>query len=301
MPIHSTSTVIDTNGQELCQHGTLQFPCALYTMAHKIQVSWHWHEEFECTIIQHGSLYYNTPQGRFLLQTGDGVILNSQALHTTEFDPEVSCRKSTLVFHGRLVYGTTDSIFYQKYVSRLLAPDAPQILILRKNVPWHADILEKIKKAARLYQNKPEGYEFSVRNLLSELLFDLYCYSNTPFRESQNEKSSDHERIRRMLLYLQENFARSVTVSELAEHVSISERECLRCFKRMLHMSPIQYLIHYRISRACRLLREDSATVLEIGSRCGFESPSYFTKTFRQIVGCTPTQYREMPHSDPSF
>lgn len=298
MPIHSTSTVIGTNGQEIRQHGTPQFPCALYTMAQEIQIPWHWHEEFECAIIQHGSLYYNTPQGRFLLQAGDGIFLNSGALHTTEINPEMTCQKSTLVFHGRLIYGTADSIFYQKYVSRLLAPDAPQVLILRKNVPWHADILEKIKKAARLYQNKPEGYEFSVRNLLSELLFDLYCYSNAPSNESPSEKNSDHERIKLMLLYLQENFARPVTVSELAERANICERECLRCFKRMLRMSPIQYLIRYRIARACRLLREDSATVLEIGSRCGFESPSYFTKTFRQIVGCTPTQYREMPHKD---
>lgn len=296
MPIHSTSVIIGSNGQEIRQHGTPDFPCGHYMLPQELQVPWHWHEEFECAVIRQGLVHYNTSQGDFLLEAGDGIFLNSGALHTTIPQTDSLCQKHTLVFHGKLVYGTTDSIFYQKYIQRLLSPDAPQVLILRNTVPWQSDMLERIKKASRLCQNKPEGYEFTVRNLLSELLFDLYCYSDAPANESQSASTSDHDRIKTMLLYLQENYAHTITVAELAAHTSICERECLRCFKKMLKMSPIQYLIHYRIARACRMLREESLTILEIGSRCGFESPSYFTKTFREIVGCTPTQYRNTPH-----
>lgn len=293
MAVILPTSTIAANGQEIKRHGTAEFPCGYYMVPQKIQVPWHWHEEYECSYVFHGSVFYDTPQGRFLLEEGDGIFLNSGTLHATRSAPETGCRKCDLVFHGRLVYGSPDSILYRKYVKPFSAPDAFQTLVLRKNVPWHSEILSRIKKIFRLCQNKPEGYEFTVRNLLSEIFFDLYCYQNAPSEEAAAASASEHERVKRMMLYLQENFARPVTVAELAAHASICERECLRSFKKILNLSPIQYLIHYRIARSCILLRESDLSVLEISSRCGFESPSYFTKTFGRIVGSTPTQYRK--------
>ena len=173
-----------------------------------------------------------------------------------------------------------------------MAADAPSLLLLHKNISWQGTILERIKKASRLCQNKPEGYEFTVRNLLSEILFDIYCYRNVSETQDAPVNCFESERIKQMLVYLQENYTRPISVSELAEHASICERECLRCFRKILRLSPIQYLIRYRISRACILLKDTDLSVLEIASSCGFESPSYFTKTFRQHVGCTPRAYR---------
>lgn len=283
---------IAANGQELKQHGTPEFPCACYGNPQSIHFPWHWHDEFECSVIRQGSLYYNTPQGHFLLNAGDGIFLNAGTLHSTEQDGAVVCSKRDVLFHGRLVYGSKDSVLYRKYVRSFLEPDAPPVVVLRHTVSWQADILEHIKKAARLCQNRPEGYEFAVRSLLSEVLFDLYCYRSAPTNELAAGSRTENERVKQMLLYLQEHYSCAVTVAELAAQLSISERECLRCFKKNLHISPIQYLIRYRIARACTMLREPSLSILEIGSLCGFESPSYFTKTFRQVVGCTPTEYR---------
>lgn len=293
MPIHVSTAVIDANGQEIKQHGSPEFPCACYSAADGLHSPWHWHDEFECSVIHQGCAYYNTPGGHFLLHTGDGIFINSGTLHSTEPAAGNPCQKNNIVFHGRLVYGSTDSIFYKKYIRAFLAPDAPHFLILRKSVSWQAEVLERIKKAARLCQNGPEGYEFTVRSLLAEALFDIYCYNSVPIRESSSGNRLENERVKQMILYLQENFSRPVTLAELAARMNVCERECLRCFKKMLRLSPIQYLIRYRISRACTMLKETDISVLEVGSRCGFESPSYFTKTFRELVGCTPTGYRK--------
>lgn len=296
MPTSSIQPInyIAPDGQEIKQHGTPQFPCGFYIGSPEVQVPWHWHDEYECSIVLQGSVYYNTPQGRFLLQTGDGIFLNSGTLHTTESSPDHSFQKNDLVFHGRLAYGSTDSILYQKYIRPLSAPDAPQMVLLHKGVPWQAEILTRIRKAFRLCQNRPEGYEFAVRNLLSDILFDIYCYRNVPVRESESLPANcfENDRVKQMMLYLQENYSRPVTVAQVAAHANICERECLRCFRKILRLSPIQYLIRYRLSRACILLRNSDLSILEIGSNCGFESPSYFTKTFRQHMGCTPSQYR---------
>lgn len=294
----SPSAVIAADGQEIKQHGSHEFPCGFYHLSHSPHVPWHWHEEFECTCVEKGCVYYNTPQGRFLLKEGDGIFLNSGTLHSAEAVLQEDCRKSDLVFHGRLVYGSTDSILYKKYIRPFQEPDAWQVLVLRNNVPWHREILQRIRKASRLCQNRPEGYEFTVRNLLSESLFDISCYYLAPASESSAGTPSENQRVKDMLLYLQENFSRPVTIAQLAEHTSICQRECLRCFRKILRITPIQYLIRYRISRACILLRDTDLSILEISSKCGFESPSYFTKTFRKTVGLTPTQYRKAPHKD---
>ena len=52
-------------------------------------------------------------------------------------------------------------------------------------------------------------------------------------------------------------------------------------------------LLSVRISKAKRMLRYGNDNVEEIGKKCGFESPSYFCKRFRAIVGVTPLQYRK--------
>lgn len=284
--------VIAPDGKEIKQHGTPDFPCGYYGRADGIQTPWHWHEEYECTVILQGENYVYTPQGQFLLRAGDGIFFNSGTLHTADPISNPSCHPNTLVFHGRLVYGSQDSVFYRKYIRPLMEPDAPAMMLLHRNIPWQSEILENIKKASRLCQTKPEGYEFTVRNLLSEVLFDIYCYRNVSKTQPVAVNCFENDRIKQMLAYLQENYASPISVALLAAHANICPRECLRCFHKLLHLSPIQYLIRYRISRACILLKDTDLSILEIASSCGFESPSYFTKTFRQHVGCTPTAYR---------
>ncbi|MFS6557286.1 AraC family ligand binding domain-containing protein, partial [Parabacteroides distasonis] len=81
------SAAVTANGQELKQHGTGLFPCGCYNAPPEIQVPWHWHEEYECSIVYHGSIVYHTPQGQFRLGEGDGIFLNSGTLHTVEVAP----------------------------------------------------------------------------------------------------------------------------------------------------------------------------------------------------------------------
>ena len=61
----------------------------------------------------------------------------------------------------------------------------------------------------------------------------------------------------------------------------------------MLNTTPIQYVKLLRLQRAAELLLSSPESVAEIGARCGFQDPSYFTRSFRERYGCTPSEYRE--------
>lgn len=99
-------------------------------------------------------------------------------------------------------------------------------------------------------------------------------------------------RLKTMLGYLHENYDQPLCLEQVAAAASVSKRECLRCFQRTVGVTPIQYLQKYRIRRASVLLGESDLPVTEVGSRCGFESPSYFALLFRRHTGQTPREYR---------
>ena len=103
----------------------------------------------------------------------------------------------------------------------------------------------------------------------------------------------DAERLRHMLELIQKEFAEPLHLSQIARAANIGERECLRCFQRTIGISPLQYLLRYRVSQAALLLRETTLPVAEIGMRCGFDSPSHFAQTFRKYFSITPSAYRK--------
>lgn len=74
----------------------------------------------------------------------------------------------------------------------------------------------------------------------------------------------------------------------------ISERECLRCFRKTIQLSPIQYLLKYRIMQGAEmLLRNPAWTISEVAALCGFDSPSNFAKLFKRFYNCAPREYRQ--------
>ena len=83
-----------------------------------------------------------------------------------------------------------------------------------------------------------------------------------------------------------------LTVEQIAASASISPSECLRCFHDMIGTTPNQYLRGQRLQRAAELLCGTTLQVTAIAAQCGFEDSSYFARSFRQLYGCGPTEFR---------
>ena len=95
-----------------------------------------------------------------------------------------------------------------------------------------------------------------------------------------------------MLRHIQRSFAEEITVADIARSALISESECLRCFRDTIGVPPIQYVKRYRVQRAAELLSATDRKIADIGAQCGFQDTSYFTRSFREIKGMTPGEYR---------
>ena len=111
--------------------------------------------------------------------------------------------------------------------------------------------------------------------------------------EKKTYKNLDSQRIKGMLDFIQKNYSNELTLKEIGEAVFIGERETLRCFARTIGISPIEYLKKYRVKVAANLLTTTDLPVTEICIQCGFNSPSYFSKSFQRVFNVTPREYRK--------
>jgi AraC family transcriptional regulator len=87
--------------------------------------------------------------------------------------------------------------------------------------------------------------------------------------------------------------ARPLELKELAAVASMSKYHFLRVFRRLVGMTPHQYLISARLRRAALALASSRRPVIAVALDAGFGDLSTFNKTFRAVFGLTPTQYRD--------
>ena len=92
-------------------------------------------------------------------------------------------------------------------------------------------------------------------------------------------------------------------LEDLSRSIHISKSECCRCFKRTLQVTPIEYLMKYRIFKAANMIQHDdplSHSISELAFAVGFNNASYFNKVFRQYLKCTPSEYKRSTRNDPT-
>ena len=281
------------DGRELVQHGSALFPIACYAEdLESYAVAWHWHEEFEYILAVQGPLNVNVGKTRLTLQTGQGVLINSGVLHAVEQAGTSGAMLHSGVFHPRLV-GGMDTIFWQKLIRPLLQPGAPAFFWLEEEEPRQRQELAHLRNAWNAVAEEPFDYENQVRYHLSAALHLLSIQCADEKRKVSRQEQIAAERMKQMLRFVEEHYAEELTVERIAADAALSESACLRSFRQVLGITPIQYVKQFRVEKAAELLRSTQLKTGEIGAECGFADGSYFIKTFREIKHCTPKEYRK--------
>ena len=279
-------------GRELTQHGTALFPVGIYyDDLSAFEVAWHWHDELEAVVVEKGETVVAAGAEKYHLKAGEGFFINAGVLHGAWQVGDEPCFYHSLVFHPRLIGGGIDSIFWQNYLRPLLGSRLKG-LALDNSQPWHAAALDAIESAWQAGAAGEPGYEFHMRARLSELVFQLTKHLPQGRSRVSEKAQREGERLKQMLRCIHENFSEELSTADIAASALVSESECLRCFRSTIGMPPIKYLKQYRVEKAAELLSTTDERIAEIGARCGFQDTSYFTKSFRELKGVTPGEYR---------
>lgn len=283
----------DRQGRELMEHGTPLFPVACYhdNISEK-EVPWHWHDELEILVVETGTARVSVNGADHMVKQGEGFFINTGALHGVWGEGAKPCRLQSVVFHPRLVGGSVDSILWQKYLEPLLSDPCRPCVHFPNRLEWEETASKTIQAAWQACVSEAEGFEFEARERLSRLIFLLAKHCPAAEKKPSEKILRNGERIKIMLQYIREHYDEELTLAEIAKSAAVSENECLRCFRSMIGSTPIQYVKQTRIQKAAELLVSTDRKISDIGAECGFREMSYFAKTFRELKGCTPGEFR---------
>lgn len=116
-------------------------------------------------------------------------------------------------------------------------------------------------------------------------------YQSSGYFEQEPSRHPDEDIIQ-IQIWLQDNYHREITFSQVAERFRMSARTLNRRFKLAVGQSPLQYLQEIRINTARDLLKTSNLSVNEIAEKVGYYDSSYFASLFKKQLATTPYAYR---------
>ena len=275
--------------------GTADCPLSYYHQTeHRIgqlMAGVHWHPEFEIATAQSSILDFQIGQEHVTLNKGDSIFINGNILHSirqlSEGEPDPM---PNIVFSGTIIAPETSAI-YKKYVSTISACDSLPYILFRQGDGWQGEVNMLINEIYQQLREQGKCYELIIQRKLNEIFEHIYKNSDTlPKLEMARIQIITGIRIQKMLSYIYEHYAETVTLEDIAGAANISRSEAGRCFKSYMNCSPVDALIRYKLQVAHRLLDETSFSLKEISSACGFNSVNYFSRRFRAHYGYAPSK-----------
>jgi AraC-like DNA-binding protein len=99
--------------------------------------------------------------------------------------------------------------------------------------------------------------------------------------------------IKKTLQFIEANFSRDISIAEVAKNIGLNKNYFSNFFKESVGISPMEYLIKYRINKACDLMRNEQLSISDISRSVGYNDPLGFSKMFKKIHGESPKKHRE--------
>ncbi|MCD8054297.1 MAG: AraC family transcriptional regulator [Lachnospiraceae bacterium] len=128
---------------------------------------------------------------------------------------------------------------------------------------------------------------------VQSLCFALLQLTRELFTESSlTVPAQDDLLASEILNYISEHAYKPLTLESLSKQFYVSSTHLRRVFSNAYHMSPIDYVIHNRITYATEYLWNTNLPISEIAHLVGYENTTHFTNLFVKRIGCTPSEYR---------
>lgn len=136
--------------------------------------------------------------------------------------------------------------------------------------------------------------ELFAYSYIWELLAKLYQDIQRQGLQITTDGSADKLRhLSKTITYMHQHYSSQITLSDLAKVANTSVPNFCAVFRKTMGIAPMKYLQRIRIEKAQQLLKHTEMKIIQVAGECGFNTMSHFTKTFRSIVGVSPSDYRK--------
>ncbi|MFX0556255.1 helix-turn-helix domain-containing protein [Maribacter sp. CXY002] len=248
---------------------------------------WHFHPELELVYIEGASAKRHVGEHISEFVDNDLVLIGSNIPHLN-FDHGVktSYRKEVLHMKPSFKDMITDGLPELKQIERLLE-------LAKYGIAFYGDTKIEIGVLMKkLHQLQPFEFFMQVMTILKKLSAsaEFVLLHKKPYINRYSDK--EQKRIRKIYALIDERYQGKIALEEVAIICNLTKPAFCRYFKKATGSTFTSFLNQYRISQAKRLLLLGK-NVSETCFECGFESLSYFNRSFKKITGENPSMFKK--------
>jgi two-component system response regulator YesN len=179
---------------------------------------------------------------------------------------------------------------------RHLALDSPHLA--KQLAAETARVLVGVTREAGVEEDQLRPEQLTVEKIreatsFAQLSREFFCLTKNlteAIRRKKEEESSNV--IQQALAFIEANYARDITLQDVAKSVYLSPYYFSRLFRKKTGVNFAKYLSMTRINAAKKLMEEKRLPIKEIAARVGYEDPRYFSTVFKRLTGILPSEYR---------
>lgn len=163
------------------------------------------------------------------------------------------------------------------------------------------DLVGEINLLMNQFRVRGYGYRECVKGLGYALLMEIIKINHMDHAKpefAEKHDTSKNEKLAKALEFIEENYAKELRISEIAEAAYVSETYLRRLFAECCAVSPMQYVKMIRIEAACKLMKSTDDNINEIAYKVGFDNMTTFINSFKKIMGYTPKQWKQNLRDD---
>lgn len=247
----------------------------------------HQHLRIEINYVKKGSCTLHLQHENVTFHEGETMIITSEVNHLFEASPE-GATLMQLEFLPEIFYRFAPNSLNPNDEIENTAP-TPVFLFSEENkvikIVNHIGIMRTIQRIVNELEAKHPYYQHLVVMYYAELLILIYRYMNEVCLPLCTNES-----LKKAIAYIRLNYSSDIQINNVAAHTGISERYLRGLFAQYLRLSPLDYLKKVRINKAIELLRNTEMSIKEVCFQCGFQSPQYFSRIFKQETGFSPRE-----------
>jgi len=231
-----------------------------------------WHEDIEIEVCVDGEGEILLNGTKIPFSKGSVAVINTNVIHHTG-------TSSRLVYDCLIIKAS----FFKSFRINVEEINFESVFLSNSIV----ELIEKLKLALE----KDELCKNARINLiLLKLIIDLI--ENHSHKTNSMVQTKAFEKIKEVIKIIRKDYSKKINLESISLALHTDKYALCRLFKKATGQTVIQYLNNYRCQRAIELLK-DGCTVSEAAFMCGFDSTSFFTKTFKSIIGTLPSSYKK--------
>ena len=245
----------------------------------------HYHDYFELVILEEGNIDYICESTCVHPKNGDILLISPGMFHMSKIRCEETLYKRHVFYLYPDAFDTLDCgtlVSFLKDASKGLTVFS----IPDKNRPLFFSLLHQFSRA--LEQKPNPNYLALAKGLLLQIFFYI-GQSNSTFVDHGTTLPKNILDIKH---YIEQNFIEISSVKEVADHFFYSREYVSRLFRQYFNTTVSNYIKARRIAYSQKLI-EQGHSISEACYQSGFENMSTYIRTFRNVSGITPSEYRK--------